>query len=68
VFITWRPFALEEIEQSSHALLLNTNGGYCRSFFHGSLLSSVAAFKGPERLQEISDMSRAAAARRTAKS
>jgi len=45
VFMTCRPFALEEIEQSSHALLLKTKGGYCRSFFQGSLFSTGRAYK-----------------------
>src|SRR6266851_682614 len=58
VFMTCRPFALEEIEQSSHALLLKTKGGYCRSFFQGSLFSTAAPTK-PERLDAISDTSKA---------
>jgi hypothetical protein len=61
--MAWRPFALEEIEQSSHALLLKTNGGYCRSFFQESLFSGAAAFEVVERLQEISENNKAADAR-----
>jgi hypothetical protein len=34
-----RPFALEEIEQSSQELPVKTSGGYCRSLFHESSLS-----------------------------
>jgi hypothetical protein len=63
VVMAWRPFALEEIEQSSHALLLKTNGGYCRSFFQESLFSGAAAFEVVERLQEISENNKAADAR-----
>jgi hypothetical protein len=61
--MTWRPFALEEIEQSSQALLLKTNGGYCRSLFQESVFSGAAAFEVVERLQEISDIIMAADAR-----
>jgi hypothetical protein len=61
--MAWRPFALEEIEQSSHALLLKTNGGYCHSFFQESLFSGAAAFEVVERLQAISDINNAADAR-----
>src|SRR5229473_3910422 len=52
VFMTCRPFAVEEIEQSSHALLLKTNGGYCRSLFQGSLFSWAASPAGAERSEE----------------
>jgi hypothetical protein len=63
VFIICRPFALDEIEQSSHALLLKTSGGYCRSLFHESLFYSPAAPTGTERLQAISETTKAAEAR-----
>lgn len=66
VFMTCRPFALEEIEQSSHALLLKTKGGYCRSLFQESLFSTAAAPTGVERLHAISDTSNAVDARQIA--
>jgi hypothetical protein len=63
VFMTWRPFAAEDIEQSSQAVLLNTKGGYCRSLFQESLFSSATAVTGTERPQEISEISNAAEAK-----
>jgi hypothetical protein len=58
-----RPFAVEDIEQSSQAVLLNTRGGYCRSFLQKSSLSLVTAATGMERAQEISEISSAAEAK-----
>jgi hypothetical protein len=61
VVITCRPFALEEIEQSSQELLVNTSGGYCRSFFQESLFSLADGFG--EQPNEANATTRATAAK-----
>src|SRR5579862_9856634 len=67
VVMTWRPLALEEIEQSSQELLLKTSGGYWRSLFHGSLFSFAEGFGKLERTTETTETRRAIAARKMAK-
>src|SRR5579859_6813007 len=58
------PLAVEEMEQSSHAVLWKTSGGYCRSSFQESGVAGAAyAVEGLERLKAISDRRKAADAR-----